>query len=169
MMRFCSLYGEHVGTMSNPTKLLLSCFELSYVGFWQYCDTQRKNLYLERMQSHLSQFCQIPLSLLTPSKHPLSQSRRQPLPQSLLWKGCYTSKKSCEMNIPSKPKTLSFSHPTLCSISPVTLQPYLHLHIIEASEMLYGVPPWELTEEQTEHLLTENWKIPINCIVKPLA
>ena len=29
MMRFCSLYGEHVGTVSNPTKLLLSCFELS--------------------------------------------------------------------------------------------------------------------------------------------
>ena len=32
---------EHVGTMSNPTKLLLSCFELSwvelsYVGFWQF-------------------------------------------------------------------------------------------------------------------------------------
>ena len=59
--------------------------------------------------------------------------------------------KTFEINIPSKPKTLSFSQPTLCSIFPITLQPYLHPFIIEASKMLYGVPPWELTEEQTEH------------------
>ena len=58
-----------------------------------------------------------------------------------------------KITIPFKPKTLTFSQPTLCSISPVTLQPYLHPHIIEASKMLYGVPPWELTEEQTEHFM----------------
>ena len=59
--------------------------------------------------------------------------------------------KTCEMNIPSKPKTISFSQTTICSVPPAPPQPYLHPYIVEASKMLYGVPPWELTEEQTEH------------------
>ena len=59
--------------------------------------------------------------------------------------------KTCEMNIPSKPKTISFSQTTICSVPPAPPQPYLHPYIVEASKMLYGVPPWELTEEQTEN------------------
>ena len=97
--------------------------------------------------------------------------------------------KTCELNIPSSQRHYLSAIQPCAALSPVTLQPYLHPHIIEASKMLYGVLPWELTEEQTEHFrgfqeykiqngrpIEDNlvykpmdWKIPINCIVKTLA
>ena len=57
---------------------------------------------------------------------------------------------------PSKiPSTiqLSFSAVTSVDIPPTKThpKPFIHPHIIEASKMLYGKPPWELDEEQLEH------------------
>ena len=36
-------------------------------------------------------------------------------------------------------------------VQPAIPRPYLHPYIVEASKMLYGRSPWELTPEQAEH------------------
>ena len=61
--------------------------------------------------------------------------------------------KTYEVNIPStkNPEKLAFSQPSLTSFPPTLPEPCLHPYIVEASRMLYGKPPWELTDEQTEH------------------
>ena len=61
--------------------------------------------------------------------------------------------KTCHVDIiPMKnPKTLAFSQPTLTSLLPTLPEPSLHPYIVEASKMLYGKPPWELTAEQSDH------------------
>ena len=48
---------------------------------------------------------------------------------------------------------LSFSSATIVDIPPAPThpKPYIHPHIIEASKMIYGKPPWDLDEEQLEH------------------
>ena len=48
---------------------------------------------------------------------------------------------------------LSYSAVTSVDIPPTKThpKPFIHPHIIEASKMLYGKPPWELDEEQLEH------------------
>ena len=44
---------------------------------------------------------------------------------------------------------LSLSCATIVDIPPAPT--HIHPHIIEASKMLYGKPPWDLDEEQLEH------------------
>ena len=48
---------------------------------------------------------------------------------------------------------LSYSAVTSVDIPPTKThpKPFIHPHIIEASKMLYGKPPWELDEGQLEH------------------
>ena len=60
---------------------------------------------------------------------------------------------------PTKSPPVGLSRTSLCCIDipPVTLvqpsipRPYLHPYIVEASKMLYGKPPWDLSAEQAEH------------------
>ena len=60
---------------------------------------------------------------------------------------------------PSKFPPARLSHTSLCRIDippdtlvqPAIPRPYLHPYIVEASKMLYGKPPWELSDEQAEH------------------
>ena len=61
--------------------------------------------------------------------------------------------KTTEINIPSTkmPKTLSFTQPIIFSLPPILPKSSFHPYIVEASKMLYGKPPWELTADQTEH------------------
>ena len=61
--------------------------------------------------------------------------------------------KNIQIDIPPtmKPKTLSFTHPTIVSVPPILPEPSFHPYIVEASKMLYGKPPWELTSDQIEH------------------
>jgi hypothetical protein len=61
--------------------------------------------------------------------------------------------KTIGIDIPStiKPKTLSFTYPIIFSVPPILPEPSFHPYIVEASKMLYGKPPWELTSDQTEH------------------
>ena len=56
---------------------------------------------------------------------------------------------------PDKYAHVRLSRSSLCSIdippAPAIPRPYLHPYIVEASKMLYGKPPWELSAEQAEH------------------
>ena len=60
---------------------------------------------------------------------------------------------------PDKYSTARLSRTSFCcvNIPPVEqparpiARPYLHPFVVEASKMLYGKPPWELTPEQAEH------------------
>ena len=77
-----------------------------------------------------------------------------PKPKSLSIQKCVF------VDIPAdKYSTSRLSRTSLCCVNvpPVeqpaipTARPYLHPFIAEASKMLYGKPPWELTTEQAEH------------------
>ena len=153
----------------SPARILLDVKRIT-----MFCDTKKKTLARENPVLSITI---LPKNSIPPDfiKSPTLSIKKTSLISIPAVKRVLSIQKTCEMNISSKPKNLSFSHPTLCSISPITLQPYLHPCIIEASKMLYGITPWELTKEQTdnfrgyqEYKIQNSRSIEENLVYKPM-